>query len=500
MPTHNGAVFADVIRQMIALKLDVIPLQPGTKRPKEHAWGTPVERRFTPVMNRFGENISRKPTIDVIMKIANVGVLNASSNTLTLDRDSDKADKALIAAAKALGGSIRDLATDATWRSVKGIKAMYRRGAEMPPGRVAFKLWNGEAYETIFELRGTGQDVIPPSYRADAKQTLAWIGETPTRLTAPPKWLVQLYHELERGEGAALTAMYKALGADPKQRRTHYAMARYPLYLNRYAEEQAYANAHYDVPELLEQLGYVKEGTRWRPAASKAAPGIVPPRGGHDERWLCEHEGDVLAGVFDAWRVIVEHLYGGDPDTAARAIRFEMRQSIPKGKHPTDEPASREEPGTEPEHEQEPPRSPAVEQPRPEKEKKQSKEPIKAPKPFGLPDGFLVERIERIEPIIGGVITLRPGLHVLSAMPKAGKSTLTTAIALTAVTGKSISNFTVTKPVRTLYCAFDESVDQNLQPRIQRLASYLSLPAGTIAKNLHIIERPDDIVDWIGNC
>lgn len=565
MQTQNSTrTAAETINALIKLKLDLIPLKVGGKVPQHAAWNVPVARHLSTVLASFGVEDQQITTEALIARHGNIGVLNETSRIVTLDCDSPLAGTALKAACAALKGDIGLLYPETSWTSVKGSKAMYRRPEGMQAGRVVFRIWKSDGtYDVIFELRGTGQDVLPPSYREDAQMRLAWFHEMPTKVPPMPKWLVLLNQQLAAGQGPAIDAMCAALKLTPEQvRRTHlttHNMRGYPPALAAYPAEQAYINAVYDVAALLLEYGYQRVGKRWKPKDSSHAAGIVPPRD-EKENWLCEHEGDPLAGVFDAWRVVVELTFEGNVKEAVESVRAEQRAAL-RPKQVADQPGGAEQEGEqqgepEPEapaspelhsvggepvgqgddddHQQEGghsagvARSVVAEAPGPtpsiapgldaeaeevaaerasgqgdpgqvevdQEARQQHGEKAQKKQQRGLHSTFLDEETQAIVPIIRGLLHLPAGMHLLSAMPKAGKSTLITAMSLTAATGVSFSGLIVDDPVTVLYCAFDESLKQNLQPRIQRLYRLRNLPKDLIHQNLTILEHPDQLIDW----
>lgn len=453
----------EMLRRYHSMGLFLIPLKIGGKRPAEDAWNTIVNRGLQTQLLRFEGHLDR--TIENYVDTqGNFGVLNGPSNTITLDCDSELAAKALAAA----GVKVAELWEQPTaWESIKGGKVLFRPkpGRTKLDERVVFKIWDEKtgAYQVVFELRGSGQDVLPPSYRSDAGRNLRWLHGEPEKIPMIPSALVEVYKQLKAGHGPLIDRMMKAVGATPRPA-DHYALSGYPTALSAFVTERAFVNSRYEVPALLEQCGYRQIGSRWLPEGATSAPGIIPPRSGHDEHWLCEHEGDVLAGVFDAWRIIVEHEYAGDIAGAVAAVRAEMNER----KKAPDAP---EKPG----------------------------EPVPVA-PDVVIDGevddvFLTGPMVPRLPILDGVFPLKSGFNMMVASPKSGKSTLTTAMALCAATGVSMSSFKVAAPMPVLYCSFDESVEHNLRPRIRLLVEALKLPMDLVRKNLRIIERPAALVE-----
>jgi hypothetical protein len=565
MPAQNITANAtEALAQMVKLRLDLIPIRIGDKVPAKARWNVPVKRHLATVIHEFTRSYDALPndlTIEqFVARYGNIGVLNESSQIVTLDCDSPLAGAALKAACEALGGDYATLYPETSWTSVKGQKAMYRRPIKMQAGRTVFRVWKGDGtYDVIFELRGTGQDVLPPSYRADAGVRLAWFHETPTKIVQLPKWIERLNAELLVGRGPAIDAMCEALKLTPEQRSrtnaTTHSMQGYPPGLAGFASEQAYVNANYQVEQLLEAYGYTQVGKRWKPAGSSHAAGIVPPRN-DKENWICEHESDPLAGVFDAWRIIVEHEFAGNPAAAAESVRIEQRRGLAKQKP---DPSINHSVSNNPQQSSDQPVPPAhsvTRQPVGQRDdqkddpqghnsevvgvlvgqvsvdietlEKDAEQPAtgttedhgdpgpavraehasndeqdkgrRKPKGRGLHDNFLSEKTESIVPIVSGYLQLPPGMHLLSAMPKAGKSTLITAMSLVAGTGATLSGLVVAKPVEVLYCAFDENIKQNLQPRIQRLFKVKDLSPKLIRDNLTIFSHPDELIDWARAC
>ena len=502
MPTAQ-----ELITDLVKLKIDLIPIKPGTKRPAEDNWNTPIRRHTATVLSRFAKIAGLKPKLlddisaDAFTELhANIGVLNETSQLVTLDCDSPQAGTALQAAAAVLNGDVKHLYDGAGWTSVKGMKVMFRRPPKLTATRTVFKVWNGTHHDVIFELRGTGQDVLPPSWRADAKVRLAWIDGMPKSIPPMPGWLSSLYKEMVAGKGPAIDAMFAALGASPDQRRRsqHYNLMAYPGYCSGYAPERAFVNAKYPVEELLAQYGYEQNGTRWRPIGATTSAGIIAPRSGRDENWLCEHEGDPLAGVFDSFRLLVELEFDGDPKATAESIRLEQRAALSAGAGQVivDEP----EPEEQDERDSKAGRAdgptpatgervPEVQADKPGKQKSKRQH-------GAVSHQFFQETYESIKPIVTGLIDLPPGAHILSAMPKAGKSTFATAMAMTVASAASISGLTVGAAMPVLYCAFDESVQQDLQPRMKALVKGKALTVKTLIDNLTIIDVPDALLDW----
>lgn len=506
---NSRQTFSEALSSLLALEIDLIPLQPGGKRPLEKAWGTPVTRRLATVLKRFGSQHKNEPLDDVVREHCNIGVLNEPSRVVTLDCDSPLAGTALKAAAEALGGSVGDLDVDTAWVSVNGQKALFRRPLTLKPERVVFKTWDvaGGSFNVIFELRGTGQDVLPGSFRVDADRHLRWLHETPKKIPPMPKWLVALFAELKVGHGPGIDAMLAALGVDRSAlRRVPYGFSAYPSYLR--CPEREFVNARYEVPALLEQFGYVRDGERWKPAESKASAGIVPPRDGKDENWLCEHEGDVLAGIFDAWRVIVEHVYKGDSERAAAETRVEQQRLVgvavadpvdpvvKSGRVKKQAANKRARPGKDRAEEQEPDgESPAAEEPEPEHATGEEDRNQKR-RSGRFHRGFLYESIKQVTPVITGLMVLTPGLHMLVAQPKGGKSVLSTGLFLTAVSGIPIGGFSAFEPVPSLYIALDEDMRQNLNPRLVGIMAHKDVPEQALIDRAHIIDNSDILLTF----
>lgn len=529
------ALILMTLRKLIGMGLDLIPLQPGGKRPSENAWNKPCARKIDTVAKRFGI-LGTGPDADIATAHFcatkhNIGVLNESSKIITVDCDDARAPQALQAAAEALGGDVADLETGAWWMSRGGPKVIFRRPNRMKAGRTVFRVWNHEAnaYDVIFELRGTGQDVLPGSVRADWRDAdgqptqLEWGAPVRTPLPEMPRWLRELYAQLAAGRGPAVDAMHDALGVDALARRgAARDMAGYPADCAGAVAERAWINERYWVTDLLTSYGYQRHGTqRWAPAGSTKSPGIIPPRAGHDENWLCEHEGDVLAGIFDAWRIIVEHEYAGDVDAALLAVRADMRSSVSETAVPVKPakissalPAPDPAPPIKPREKKtnkaaskksrgKPPPDTAVDVPASpiDGETDHGGNVVHSKPPSRKHDGklsasFLLERFLRPRQVISGLLNLSPGMHLLSAMPKVGKSILVTSMAMTAVTGVSISQFTVDAPMPVLYLALDESVDQTFRPRVQKLVQKFGLKPTLIEKHLRVFDNAADLVTW----
>lgn len=551
---------AELLKQLLKLKLDLIPIKPGAKLPLESAWNKPTERKIHPTVVRFaratGVRTSELPYIDIedlTRKHANIGVLNEPSHVVTLDCDSPQAGTALTAAAAALGGDMKSLYAGAAWTSVKGMKVLFRRPRRVAATRSVLKVWNGKSHDVIFELRGTGQDVLPPSWREDAQITLAWVDGFPASIPPMPKWLIALYEQMAAGKGAAIDAMYNALGVSPEARNRSrvLGMDAYPSHCAGHAAERGWVVANYPVPELLTRYGYVKVGTRWRPGDSNHAAGIIPPRQGHEENWLCEHESDPLAGIFDAWRLIVELEFNGDADACAESVKAEQRRQLKPRTDQRDKDASDDgnDQGSRDHHvaadnrdgqrdkigrndkrqDQDAERNKDAAHVSPEqvvdtapkprdKKPRQQRPPVDEPedaskthdehddsplvvdkqttRSVALPNDFFSAETAPIVPIISGLLNLTPGAHLLSGMPKCGKSTLSTAIAITAASGSSVSGFQVDAPVPVLYLALDESVPNDLQPRMLAYLRGKKLAEKLIVKNTSIIDDASTLVEW----
>ena len=494
------ATIADVLQQLINLKLDLIPIRPGGKVPLRSAWNVPVGRTVDAFLKAAVSDtiVAGSSTVEGFTAgIANIGVLNEPSHVVTLDCDSPLASKALQAACKSLAGDIHTLYPDSSWNSARGQKAMYRRPSTTVAGRTVFRVWQPDRgeYDVIFELRGTGQDVLPPSWREDAGVRLAWFHDVPTEIAPMPKWLAELNVQLAIGRGPAIDAMCEALGLTPEQRaRTHstsHSMTGYPVALVTFAAERAYVNAKFKVEDLLTDIGYERAGKRWKPGGSTHAPGIIAPRN-DKENWLCEHESDPLAGVFDAWRIMVEHIYDGDAVKAAEETRREQKKAIKREPPPEPEPAK----PVKAKKAKALPDSKPVREPDDEDHKPEGHTPKVRSKHGALPADFLTAKTAGIKPIVRGLLNLPPGMHLLSAMPKAGKSTLTTAIMLAVATGRTLSGCTTDTPSHVIFCAFDENVPQNLQPRMRLLMKKHNLPADLIQANTSIFSAPDTFMDW----
>ena len=370
---------------------------------------------------------------------------------------------------------------------------MYRRPAKMVPGSTVSQVPREDGKtEVIFRIAldrpGRCRRRL---YRADADMTLGWFNGQPEKIPPLPGWIMQLNSELLASRGPAMDAMHAALNLSAEQiarsSRFNHSLKGYPDSLLGFPAERAYVNGHYDVAVLLGEFGYQKVGKRFKPADSNHEPGIVAPKPGKGDNWICEHEGDVLAGVFDAWRIVVEHVYDGDPHAAARDVKIEQRRALAASKPVSQQDQGDQQPrsqsavshavvgadasaalghagvetieqpasdGAKPEVGDQAPLAQDRVPAKPDRKEKSQKPPQRGKAKFDrfVDDDFLTAKAESTEAILDGHIVCTPGMHLLSAMPKAGKSTLTTAMSLTAGTGISISGFKTPRgPVRALY-------------------------------------------------
>lgn len=348
-PTPGSA--SEHFAHLMRIGLRLIPLDRGAKTTHEPGWADAGESTVAGLAKRAGalwktedvEGLLDYPIgqwIGALPELGyNFGVLHKQSGTVCLDLDHPDALRALQAGVKAVGGPDGYLPTsEASWTSVRGRKWLWRvpkgiagRSVRLnarrrhPDGRVTS--------ETVLELRGSGQDMIPPGYRADAERVLAWDRPSPL-LGDAPEPIVRLVQALLGDDATVAVAMQSAcgvpedlLGVDA----TH--VDDYPTRLAAATHERMLVNANVDVGELLTAHGYRQSGKRWGPPDSTHADGITMPAGNR-EHWHCWHEGSVLAGQFDAWRAYVELVHGGDLTAARTAARSDFRPRIGLAKVP----------------------------------------------------------------------------------------------------------------------------------------------------------------------
>ena len=488
-PDHSirSVSFAQAITQLVDLGLDLVPLKAAGKVPIERSWPTPVQRQIGAVTGRFVDAAGGDPSLPAsayCAQFANVGILNESSKTVVLDCDDPRALAALRAAALAAGETFDPKALPGYWQSIKGPKVLFSApsimyGVPVTARRAVFRVWNRETnhFDVIFELRGTGQDVIPPSVRDVDGKIVALHWTLPAKLSSMPDWLAMLYTDIGHGNTSAEQLMMSELGIHKsdwgKSEQYGGFTIEYPRELAVHGQARIFCRSNFDVPALLKEYGYEKHGVRWRPNGSTSAPGIMAERGKF--MWRCEHENAIIHGPFDAWRLIVAHKFHGDIRAALAWYAQTLQEKLTR-KKPDSAPI--EESGPEPEPDQDD----AVGM---------------------MPKRVLNEapQIEPTPPILSGSLSLRPGMHLLASNPKAGKSILATVLASAMLTGKSETGFVRNPELghagsEVFYGAFDEDYAADTMPRL--MATMEQYGCGTLdeVNRAHFFRSPEQIVDW----
>jgi hypothetical protein len=335
---------ADYIGRLIGGGLGLIPLDPGSKATHEPqwasrptpkdipelaarcapVWGLTVEQAALAFQQSVGDWIASMPY--------NLGVLHEASRTVCLDMDHPAAMAALQAGVQASGGPAGYLpGSPFSWMSPRGRKWLWwvpaGLGGRSARQNARQRLPNGKVeVSTVLEIRGTGQDVIPYAWRADRDFRLTWAtpdGHLPQGVPLPflPPEMAHLMQALLEGDQRVAAAMQTAAGVPVDMQgldATH--TDDYPARLAGRMHERMAVNANHEVEALLTAGGYVETGNRWRKPGSSHAGGITRPAAGR-KMWHCWHEGDPLAGQFDAWRVWVEVRHGGDLAAAITEAR-----------------------------------------------------------------------------------------------------------------------------------------------------------------------------------
>jgi hypothetical protein len=343
--TPTAGSVGEHLAQLMRAGLRLIPLDRGAKTTHEAGWADVGEATVAGLAERAGR-LWREPAAPGLMDVPlaawidglpstglNFGVLHKQSGTVCLDLDHPDALRALQAGVEAVGGPAGYLPTsDAAWTSVRGRKWLWKapkgiagRSVRLnarrrhPDGRVTS--------EVVLELRGSGQDMIPPGYRADASRVLAW-DSVPGRITAAPEPIVRLVQSLLGEDATVAVAMQSAIGVPADLLgidATH--VDDYPARLAAAVHERLLVNANVDLASLLVTHGFTQRGKRWGEPGSTHADGITMPAG-RREHWHCWHESSVLAGQFDAWRAYVELVHGGDLAAARTGARRDFKPKI----------------------------------------------------------------------------------------------------------------------------------------------------------------------------
>lgn len=330
---------AGYLEAVMAAGLRLIPLDIGAKTTHEHKWSERGESDLSRLVQRASALWQTDPTeaaeamhgtplyawIEALPGFGyGFGNLHEAAGTVCLDLDHPMALAALQAGVEAIGGPSGYLPTSgASWESVRGRKWLWRVPADLKGRSVRVLARHRDAAgavtaSTVLELRGTGQDMVPYSYRADAGRVLAW-DSYPIRVEPLPKPIDQLMRALLADDKSVATAMQLAAGT-PRDLvgldSTH--VDDYPPRLSGAMRERHLVNAHLDVADILAAHGYRQSGRRWGPPGASHADGITQPADNR-KHWHSFHEGDPLCGQFDAWRAFVTLEYNGDLAAAKAA-------------------------------------------------------------------------------------------------------------------------------------------------------------------------------------
>ena len=331
---------------MMSLGLRLIPLDVGGKATHERAWAQSGESTLAGLVARAGAHwrvdagdlagvmsMPLRAWVEALPSTGwNVGNLHEGARTACLDMDHPLALEALRAGVRATGGPADYVPRSAlSWASPRGVKCLWAApaGARSAALRSRSRHPNGStAASVILEVRASGQDMVPPGWRADVGRALAWEGPLPERLPAMPVEVERVLRAILEGDLAVIHAMQIAAGTTADMLGLDAVHVEdYPSRLAGCVHERKLVNAHLPVADLLTAHGYERRGGRWSPAGSLHAGGIVEPSGSRAD-WHCWHESDPLAGRFDAWRAYVTLEHAGDLAAARAAARRDFRPRL----------------------------------------------------------------------------------------------------------------------------------------------------------------------------
>jgi biotin operon repressor len=201
--------------------------------------------------------------------------------------------------------------------------------------------------------------------------------------------------------------MAKALGADAVPDLSKTTVKGEPLAFPAPGVRQEFNKAH-DVATMLAKHGYVQHGERWAAPDATGAPGVrqIP---GKQDLWQSDHGSDPLHGTFDAWAVHVVYDHDYKVDAARDAwSAAQQAKSADAGKVLA-----------------------KLTKAKPAKKAKRVK--------GELPKSFMVDELDTMQIpatrwLVDGLIA--PGLTLLAAPPKQGKSYLALQMCLSVAAGK----------------------------------------------------------------
>lgn len=506
--TVTGMV--DLLEQYFALGLHVIPLDRGSKRTTEPDWAARGETAIEPLVERTARHLGLTAGAVAAELLSdddcrlNFGVLNEASSTVVLDIDDDRAVAALEAGLAFLHATCPDFG-GIVWRSPRGIKRLWRRPKALDPGIVALRhrarLSDGVVrVQTLVELRSSGQDVLPGSWRDDVEGgfRITLVQPLPARLPAMPAPLVTLFRRM-REDGELVRVMQQAAGVDVALTGLDPVQAdEYPRRLAARVAERATISGALSVEYLLTKHGYTQQGRRWREPGSSHASGIAPPKPGITEHWQCWHESSPLAGQFDAWRAFVELEHGGDLAAAIAAAR-DLPSRLRVVRHDSgDEPDTSAPVG------------------KPDQIEADVYEVDDGPQVI-LPtlsavsrafrDGQMMsggdlyrhwEAGEIVAPtsLVRGVIQLYPGLFLVSGHSKGGKSLLALQWALAMAYGKGLTLGGIESEVdssRVLYVTLDDASEVRM---IKRAVDVLTEARVERTRFANVLDQVDFAATW----
>lgn len=488
------ATIGEYITRLCKLGFHPIPLDPYSKVTHAHGWADPKDntpdRFFAAASAHYGTPCD--PTMPVEQWFAthgrNVGNLNAPSRVLVLDIDDPAALDAINAALKAISGKPIGYAnlnksTWARWQSVRGRKYAWRVPADTEGVRLAVR--NKGKFRGICEFRTSGQDVLPYSVRGDAGGTiLAWdqpdglIPEGVKTIPKVPASIVAAMNAL-RENANAMRAAHVAAGGDPGA----WGMdpsggKRYPPLLAARVEERQYAN-RVGLADTLASYGYVQRGARWAPEGSRHADGIIVDA--DDRTGYCFHESEPISGMLDPWRLFVELGHGGDLRAACDAINTLRGVKRAPG-------VSDHTPGASHAHIPQPVggATPGITDDA-EGDTTGQGRPSEVPRDdFGAADMLSVIGTDFVAKDFRfrGILNLTPGLYILAAKPKAGKSFLAMGMAFAAATGEDYAG-TRGGPMEGLYIAVDEQDESRPKKRAELWLQ--GRPAPQALRNVRVV-------------
>jgi hypothetical protein len=315
------------------MKSNTTPSSTQTPRPdlsearKLHRAGLKLCKLHPLSKRPVGDRWNVAPISDFDPKASGYGVLLAANGLASIDPDMlGETRKAFKAVGFDLDALMRTGVRSSSTRPGSGGRSTF--SAPDGCGWVKFRAkFDGRA-AIVFELRALSpnlQDVVPGLVYKDTAGNLCTQrytnGRTLKDAPAVPGEFAQWWRKLSSDRAFRReqeNMMARAIGADVLPDLSPGLSTDKTLPFPAPGVRMEF-NARHKVADLLAKHGYRDEGSgRWSAPDASGAPGVRPIRGKQD-LWQSDHGSDPLHGTFDAWAVFVVYEHGYDVGKATRA-------------------------------------------------------------------------------------------------------------------------------------------------------------------------------------